>query len=152
VSTAVAADAGEIWTVQRAAFVGVAQLYGDVRLPPLTETLAELTAAVEEGRVLVARFDGGPARIVGAVRTRVSDGVCHIGRLVVAPDLHGHGIGSALLRAAEERHAPGVREYALFTGVGSGGSVALYVRHGYAVERVEPDPGHPDLVHLRKPA
>ena len=147
-SPAVGADAGEIWTVQRAAFAGVAQQYGDPYLPPLTETLAEVTAAVAEGRVLVARLD---SRIVGAVRTRVDDGVCHIGRLVVAPDLHGYGIGSALLRAAEERHAGQVREYALFTGVGSGGSVALYVRHGYVVGRVEQGPGHPDLVHLRKP-
>lgn len=171
-SAAVAADAGEIWTVQLAAFVAVAQRYDDVYLPPLVEPLASVAAAIEEGRVLVARLgdgsgppgaasaagvvgDGsGPpggaswARIVGAVRTRIDDGVCHIGRLVVAPDLHGRGVGSALLSAAEERHRAEVRGFALFTGADSAESVALYRRHGYVVERTEP--GTPDMVHLGK--
>ncbi|WP_203901071.1 GNAT family N-acetyltransferase [Virgisporangium aliadipatigenens] len=162
-SAAVAADAGEIWTVQLAAFVAVAQRYDDVYLPPLVEPLLSVTAAIEEGRVLVARLDSrivgegsGPpgvasrARIVGAVRTRLDDGVCHIGRLVVAPDVHGRGVGSALLSAAEERHRAQVRAFALFTGAGSAESVALYRRHGYVVERTEP--GTPDMVHLSKRA
>lgn len=39
-------DAGELLTLQRAAFVTEAQVYGDPRLPALTETLDELRAAL----------------------------------------------------------------------------------------------------------
>jgi len=37
-------DAGEILTLQRAAFVTEAQLYGDLHLPPLTQTIEDLRA------------------------------------------------------------------------------------------------------------
>jgi hypothetical protein len=40
-------DAGELLTLQRAAYVVEAQAHDDPRLPPLTETLAEVRAEIE---------------------------------------------------------------------------------------------------------
>ena len=48
-------DAGEVLTLQRAAFVTEAQAHGDPALPPLTQTLAELRAATASGAGCCAR-------------------------------------------------------------------------------------------------
>ena len=40
------ADAGEVLTLQRAAYVTEARAHGDLDLPPLLETLAETRAAL----------------------------------------------------------------------------------------------------------
>ncbi len=99
-------DAGEILTVQRAAFVSEAQLNERADLPPLTETLAEVTEAVVDPDVLVlvAERPGprGP-RLVGSARVRLdpATATAYVGRIAAAPDLQGTGIGSALLSAAE---------------------------------------------------
>nr|WP_275585550.1 GNAT family N-acetyltransferase [Blastococcus saxobsidens] len=87
-------------------------------------------------------------RLVGAVRTRERDGTLHVGRLVVAPDLQGRGIGSLLLTAAEE--AGGLPRAALFTGHLSEANLRLYRRAGYVeTHREDVHPGL-RLVHLVK--
>ncbi|SDO34113.1 GNAT family N-acetyltransferase [Geodermatophilus sp. DSM 45219] len=137
--------AGELLTLQRAAYVTEAQLYDDVRLPALVQTLAELEHELTTGSCLAARAG---SRLVGAVRTRERDGVLHVGRLVVAPDLQGHGIGTRLLLAAEQ--ATGLPRATLFTGARSTANLRLYGRHGYVEshrERVRPGL---ELVHLVK--
>ena len=141
------ADGGEVLTLQRAAFVTEAQLYGSPWLPALTETLAELQAAVRPGPTLIARLEG---RLVGAVRGRVAGGVLHVGRLVVAPDLQGLGIGARLLAAVEQAAGPGVHTSALFTGHRSEGNLRLYARAGYAEQRRERVDDGLTLVHLDK--
>jgi ribosomal protein S18 acetylase RimI-like enzyme len=138
--------AGELLTLQRAAYVTEAQLYDDVRLPALVQSLDELTAELATARCTGAWWG---TRLVGAVRTREDDGVLHVGRLVVAPDLQGQGIGSRLLRAAEEDTEAGTA--ALFTGHLSTANLRLYERSGYREQRREQV--HPGLalVHLTKP-
>jgi hypothetical protein len=44
-------DAGEILTLQRAAYVPEAQAHGDLWLPPLTQTLQELRGELADPRV-----------------------------------------------------------------------------------------------------
>jgi len=139
-------DAGEILTVQRAAYVSEAQLYGDPFIAPLVESIAQVRKAVETATVLVAR-DG--ARIVGAVRGRMSGTTCLVGRLVVAPDRQGEGIGGALLRALHEEAATALA-FDLFTGHLSEGNLRLYRRHGYRETRRERMTDHLTLVHLRR--
>ena len=141
------ADGGELLTLQRAAFVTEAQLYGDPRLPALVETLPELLAAVRAGPALAAR-DGG--RLVGSVRARVADGVLHVGRLVVAPDQQGQGIGGALLSAVERAAGPGVHTAVLFTGHRSAGNLRLYGLADYVEQRREPVDHGLTLVHLAR--
>jgi ribosomal protein S18 acetylase RimI-like enzyme len=181
-------DAGELLTLQRAAYVTEAQLYADPCLPPLTETLAELRAALGDGTTalaariptapiptapiptapiptapiptaqtqtaqtrvaegLAARSPGG--RLVGSVRARVDGDTCHIGRLVVVPDLQGRGIGRRLMAEVERRHAARVARFALFTGERSAANLRLYHRLGYR-EYARTPAGAYALIHLAK--
>jgi len=137
-------DAGELLTLQRAAYVSEAQLYGDPFLPALTQTLPDLRAELAHP-ALGIRTDG---RLVGSVRWRVVGTTAHIGRLVVAPDRQGRGLGTTLLRAAES--ASGAAHFELFTGHRSEANIRLYLREGYAVSRRETLRPGVDLVYLTK--
>lgn len=141
-------DAGELLTLQRAAYVTEAQLYGDPFLPPLTQTLAELAAELASVTCLKA-VSGG--RVIGTVRARPDGTTWRIGRLAVAPDRQGRGVATALLAAVEDAAGAAVRTYALFTGAASLANLRLYARLGYAEVRREQTPTGPGLVHLEKP-
>lgn len=138
-------DAGEVLTIQRAAFVSEAVIYGSVDMPPLTQTLEELEAELREAEGWVARVNG---RLVGAVRTREADGLLLIGRIAIAPDMQGSGIGRALLDASEASSRAAEAE--LFTGSLSEANIRLYERCGYVeTERVDQGDGVAE-VYLRK--
>ncbi|MDZ5144700.1 GNAT family N-acetyltransferase [Microbacterium testaceum] len=122
-------DAGEVLTIQRAAFASEALIYGDPDMPPLTQTLEELRAELVEnlGCVAVAGH-----RLVGAVRARLDGALLLIGRLAIAPDQQGEGLGTLLLAAVEERgREAGATEAELFTGALSEANQRLYEREGY---------------------
>lgn len=143
-----AAHAGEVLTLQRAAYVPEARHYRDPDLPPLTQTLDELTAELGSAHVIAlgAWIDH---RLVGSVRVHVDGAVAHLGRLVVVPDLQGQGIGTALLVASERALPSQVDEVRLFTGSRSEPTIRLYERHGY-VRQGETPAGAYALVHLTK--
>jgi Predicted acetyltransferase len=139
-------DIGEVYTVQRAAFVVEAQRYDDPHLPPLVETVDEIRDDLRSCVGLVAVCDG---RLVGSVRVRADGDQLQIGRLSVAPDLHGRGLGAQLLAAAE--HVLPGRTAVLFTGDRSASNLHLYTSRGYVeTGRVEV-PGGVVLIHLAKP-
>ncbi|MCK2218020.1 GNAT family N-acetyltransferase [Actinomadura sp. ATCC 31491] len=146
IERAVPADAGEILTLQRAAYVSEAQLYGDPYIPPLVESLEQLRKVIEGALVLKA-LDG--ARIVGAVRGQLSGTTCLVGRLVVAPDRQGQGLGTALLAALHEQ-VPEATAFDLFTGHLSAGNLKLYRRLGYRETHRERMDDHLTMVHLRR--
>ena len=134
------ADAGEVLTLQRAAYVGEAMIY-DQFLPPLFETLDEVKDVLaSEITVLGIRDEG---RLIGTVRIK-PDG--EIARLAVAPDRQHEGLGTRLLEAAIEHGGSW-----LFTGDRSEANLRLYRRHGFEETRREPVPGH-ELVYLTRPA
>lgn len=140
--------AGEVLTLQRAAYVAEARHYRDLDLPPLTQTLEELHAELERADVLgLGVWDHG--RLVASVRLRVDGAVAHLGRLVVAPDRQGEGIGSDLLVACERVLPPAVGEVRLFTGADSDATLRLYERHGYVRQYATPA-GTYEIVHLTK--
>lgn len=138
-------DAGEVMTIQRAAFVSEAQIYGSADMPPLTQTLAEVRAELAAGDGLAARIDG---RLVGAIRFRESDDLLLIGRIAIAPDTQGMGIGRALLEAAEQQSSARTAE--LFTGSESEANIRLYESCGYEVSERVPDGDGTEQVFLRK--
>ncbi|MEU0568107.1 GNAT family N-acetyltransferase [Nonomuraea sp. NPDC005983] len=146
IERAVASDAGEILTVQRAAYVSEAQLYGDPFIPPLVESLEQVRAAIVSATVLKA-VDGG--RVVGAVRGQLSGATCLVGRLVVVPDRQGRGVGTALLTALHEQ-VPEAAAFDLFTGHLSDGNLRLYRRLGYRETHRARMDDHLTLVHLRR--
>jgi ribosomal protein S18 acetylase RimI-like enzyme len=149
VAAAEPADAGEILTLQRAAYVTEAQLYGDPLLPPLTEPFPAVLAAITGATVVKAVLGH---RIVGAGRAAVDGSTLHIGRLVVAPDQQGRGIGTRLLLALEAGAPASVRTFSLFTGHRSAANLRLYERLGYREYRRERIGPAVELVHLAKPA
>ncbi|MET8140279.1 GNAT family N-acetyltransferase [Sphaerisporangium sp. NPDC005288] len=142
-------DAGEILTLQRAAYVVEAQLYGDPFIAPLVESLEGLRGAIASATVLKAVESG---RIVGSVRGRLGERSGLIGRLVVAPDRQGQGLGTALMKAVEGELSPQVEAFDLFTGHLSEGNLRLYRRLGYRETRRERVHEHLTMVHMRKPA
>ena len=142
-------DAGEILTLQRAAYVTEAQAHDDLMMPPLTQTLEQLRGEITDPRITAwgIRKNG---RLVASVRFRLADGgVAEIGRLVVAPDRQGHGLGTALLIAAEARLPETVTVIRLFTGEHSHANLRLYQRLGYRETNRTPA-GSYHLVHLAK--
>lgn len=141
-------DAGEVMTLQRAAFVQEALIYGTPEMPPLTQTLEEVESELHENIGCVA-LDG--PRMVGAVRARLDGPLLLVGRIAIAPDRAGEGIGTTLLAAVERRGAEaGATEAELFTGSLSEANLRLYEREGYVeTERVQGDDGT-EQVFLRK--
>ena len=138
-------DAGEILTLQRAAYATEAQIYGDPFLPALTQTLEQLEDELRAGSGLSATLDG---RIVAAIRWDVQGDTVHIGRLTVAPDQQGKGLGTRLLRLAESESGASAAE--LFTGHKSEANLRLYAREGYAEHRRELLREGVELVYLVK--
>ncbi|MBW8481107.1 GNAT family N-acetyltransferase [Actinomadura parmotrematis] len=149
IETAGPADAGEILTVQRAAYLTEAQLYGDPFIAPLVESLDQMRRLLESDALVLKALHG--PRIVGAVRAQFSGRTCLVGRLVVAPDARGRGIGSRLMRDLEAAAAGRADGCALFTGHLSDGNLRLYRRLGYSETHRERVADHLTLVHMRKP-
>lgn len=142
-------DAGEILTLQRAAYVAEAQLYGDPFIPPLVESLEQIQRVLNDRDAVVLKAVVG-TRLVGAVRAQFSDQTCLIGRLVVAPDLQGAGIGSQLMKQLEEQVTGRATALVLFTGHQSAGNLRLCRRLGYTETHRERVAAHLTLVHMRK--
>ena len=87
-------------------------------------------------------------RLVGAARGRLEDDVWDIGRLMVAPDLRGRGLGRWLLAHLESAAPPEATRLSLFTGAGSDDNLRMYRRAGYRRDRVQPE--DTGVVHLSK--
>lgn len=138
-------DAGEVLTVQRAAFVSEAAIYGSVDMPPLTQTLPELEAELRSESGFTARVDG---RLVGAIRFVEKDDLLLIGRIAIAPDMQGSGIGRMLLEHAEKASTASTAE--LFTGSRSEANLRLYQECGYEEHERVPDGDGTEQVFLRK--
>ena len=142
-------DAGEALTVQRAAYVTEAQHYDAPHIPPLTETVVELRADLENGVLAFGAWSG--TRLVGCVRGRVDGDRMEVARFAVAPDVQGQGIGSALLSAVETAAPPHIQTLWLVTGATSEGSLRLYGRSGYTVVAETRDAVGVAMVRLEKP-
>lgn len=142
--------AGEALTVQRAAYVTEAQRYLAPGIPPLTETLAELRADLQRAGVLPLGAWCGP-RLVAAVRGRIDGSRMEVARFVVAPDVQGRGVGSALLAALHEAAPPEVREYWLVTGERSEENLRLYRRVGYVEDSGTRDAAGVALLRMVRP-
>jgi ribosomal protein S18 acetylase RimI-like enzyme len=142
------ADAGEILTVQRAAYVTEAQLHGDPFLPPLVESLDQIGKMIAGSLVLKATVG---TRLAGSVRARINDRTCLVSRLSVAPDLQGRGIGRALMLALEAEVTGLADACVLFTGHLSETNLRMYRRLGYGETHRERVADHLMLVHMRKP-
>lgn len=144
---AVAADAGELFTLTRACWLSEVLVNPDIDIPAVSETFAEQQAALASWQTWVLRRDH---RLVGSVRGRpTGDGVWEIGRLMVAPDLQGRGLGRRLLEHAEAIAPADTRLFELVTGAGSATNLRRYRRAGYRVAG-ELEPGVVRLTKSRR--
>lgn len=138
-------EAESILALQYLAYQSEAILYNNFALPPLAESLDDLTRLFRTHIFLVARTD---QKILGSVRAATTNGRCHVGRLMVHPNYQRHGVGARLLAAIEDAF-PEAPAYELFTGNLSEGNLRLYHRVGYVEFKREPVPPH-QLVFLEK--
>lgn len=88
--------------------------------------------------------------IVGSVRARETDGVCLIGRLIVAPEFQNKGIGRKLINVIENEFT--AAQYLLFTGYKSIKNINLYESMGYqkCEEFTDEKTQDPQLIKLIK--
>lgn len=147
-------DAAELLTLQRACWVQEALANDTLDIPALRESLEDVTQWLGEWHAWTLRSAG---RLVGAVRARQEDGreagdTWDIGRLMVAPDLQGQGLGATLLAHAESQAPDAVRRFLLFTGAGSEANLRRYRRAGYRPASAAAHDGDwADRVLLTKP-
>ena len=142
---AVSSDAGELLTLQLACWVQEQQNNPDVRIPALHESLADVQAWMGEWTTLVLRAGG---RLVGAARGRQEGDQWDIGRVMVAPDLQGRGIGRLLLQQVQDTAPSDVTGFVLFTGAASRRNIRIYEKAGF--RRLPGDSGVPGAVLLGK--
>ena len=141
-------DCAELLVLQRCCWVQEALLNDTIDIPALHESLEDLRDWTKTWSVWVVRQ--GP-RLVGAVRARLDGDRWELGRLMVAPDLAGRGLGRWLLAHAESQAPAEARRFVLFTGARSTRNIALYQRAGYRLVDTEGGPDHiRGAVHLVK--
>ncbi|MGG5258541.1 tRNA (guanosine(37)-N1)-methyltransferase TrmD [Phycicoccus avicenniae] len=156
VRVAVPADAPELLVLQRACWMQEGRVSGEWGIPPLDETLDDVARGLGEWTTWVVRVpsDDGTGRLVGSVRGRLrpgDDAVWESGRLMVAPDLQGRGLGRALLELAEAAVPQSVSMFWINTGMVSDGNIRRYKRAGYRLVPGEGSfPGSVDLTKRRR--
>ncbi|GAA4607740.1 bifunctional NAD(P)H-dependent oxidoreductase/GNAT family N-acetyltransferase [Actinoplanes octamycinicus] len=137
-------DAPEVTVLQRCCWVDEAIVNDTLDIPALHEPLDEVRDWLATWHTLGLWRDG---RLLGMVRARRDDTDWHVGRLAVAPDLRGHGLGRWLLRTIEAAAPPACRRILLFTGLKSLRNIDLYQSEGY---RTLPSAPSDDVTRLAK--
>jgi N-acetylglutamate synthase-like GNAT family acetyltransferase len=146
ISRATQKDLPRILEIQKEAYQSEAVLYGNPDIPPLRQALSDLETEYA-GKVFLKAEEGG--LIVGSVRLELSETVCRLGKLIVAPSFQNRGLGAALLNASESIF-PEAGRMELFTGSRSEKNLQFYARRGYSEFRRERLSETLTLVYLRK--
>ncbi|MCX6401528.1 MAG: GNAT family N-acetyltransferase [Propionibacteriales bacterium] len=129
-------DAAELLTLQRACWVQEALANDSLDIPALHESLDDVRTWLGVWDTWVVRRAG---RLVAAVRGRLEgpdQTAWDIGRIMVAPDLQGSGLGRVLLDHIQSVAPATVTWYVLFTGAGSVRNQRMYKKAGF---RLRPD-------------
>ncbi len=145
IHVATGADAAEILVLQRCCWVAEALANDTLEIPALHESLQDVRDWLDSWSVWCVRMNG---RLVGAVRAHRAGTSWEIGRLMVAPDLAGRGLGRQLLAHAEAVAPPDVATIELFTGAHSERNISIYERAGFHRTNALAPPG---AINLAKP-
>jgi ribosomal protein S18 acetylase RimI-like enzyme len=133
ISRASSEDAIAILELQKLAYQGPARRYNDFTIPPLMQTIEDLTADFDSKVLLKAQLEG---RIIGSVKGYQEGSTCYIDRLMVHPDFQRQGLGTTLMKEIES-HFEGAMRFELFTGHRSDSNIRLYERLGYGFFKSE---------------
>jgi tRNA (guanine37-N1)-methyltransferase len=146
ITLATRADAGELFTLTKACWLQEQRANPDKVFPAVEESLEDAVRGIEACTTFVARVAG---RMIGSCRGRLEGDVWDIGRVMVAPDLQGRGLGPHLLALIEQAAPAEATSYALVAGARSADNIRMYKKAGYRL--VGPAPGQPGSVLLTKP-
>lgn len=144
------ADAAELSVLTRACWVQEAIANETFDIPALSEPLDQVRRDIASWDTYVVR-DG--LRLVASVRGRLVTGpagetVWEIGRLMVAPDRQGAGLGRRLLERIQAVAPDEAESFALFTGTRSFRNQQIYQAAGFVLR---PDlPAPPAAIMLTK--
>ncbi|CAN5455672.1 hypothetical protein BH23ACT6_BH23ACT6_00260 [soil metagenome] len=130
IAAATPADGAEILVLSRACWLAEGRAHDSFEIPALAESVEDVAHWLPQWHTWTLRSGG---RLIGGVRARRIEDNWAIGRLMVAPDLQGQGLGSALLRYAEQAVPDDIVGYVLFTGGRSTANIRLYQRAGYRI-------------------
>lgn len=138
-------DLEKILELQYLAYQSEAELFGNMGIPPLKQTIEEVYDEFQKGTILKAVDDG---TIIGSVRAYQENGTVYIGKLMVHPEMQKKGIGTKLLLEIENEY-PNQR-YELFTSTKSISNIRLYERLGYKIFKEEAVSQDLQFVYLQK--
>lgn len=140
--------AGELLTVRRAAFVTEAQKFDNPHIPALTQTYDELLEDLQRADVVTlgAWLD---ERLVGSVRVEIQPERALLGRLAVAPDLQGKGLGTQLIMSVLAYLPEDTKEVWVFTGQDEKQNLDFYTNQGFE-HQYDQDAGDLTYAYLRK--
>jgi ribosomal protein S18 acetylase RimI-like enzyme len=133
ITQALSEDAATILELQKLAFMGEAQLHGNLNIPPLTQTLEELSTDFNHKIFWKAQIRG---EIVGSVRGYQQENTCYVERLITHPDYQRQGIGTMLM-ARIESYFELVQRFELFTAHKSDRNIRFYEQLGYQLFKSE---------------
>lgn len=139
-------DLKEILDLQYLAYQSEEALFGTKDIPPLKQTLDEVTDEYNSGVVLKMLDENN--RIIGSVRAKESNGTVFIGKLMVHPDFRGNGYGTMLLKEIEEYFPK--KRYELFTSTRSVSNIRLYEKLGYKIFDEKPIDDELTFVYMEK--
>ncbi|MGH2613335.1 MAG: GNAT family N-acetyltransferase [Rhabdochlamydiaceae bacterium] len=146
IEKATVSDAEEILLLQKLAYKSEGEIYDDLSIPPLTQTLQSMQDEFRRQIFLKATVD---EKIIGSVRAFAQEEACHIGRLMVHPDFQHRGIGKKLMNEIESLFKS-CKRFELFTGNKSEKNICLYQKIGYKIFKTEEITDKITLVYLEK--
>lgn len=146
VGPAMRSDVGEIFTLQRACWVQEALANQTLAIPALHESYDDVLASLEIWDTYIVRQEG---RLIGSVRGRLDGREYEIGRLMVAPDRQGRGLGRRLLQHIMHT-APAGTPFVLTTGAQSVDNQRMYRAAGFEISGPQGDDA--GVVRMRRGA
>jgi len=120
-------DAEGMALLQRTCYSSEAIMRNDWLIEAIVEGPTDFESAIKESTVLVAKVD---SVIVGSVRARLTAGQLLISRLFVHPSFRRRGLGSLLLRKAEQMYS-GVQITEAYVGAREPQRMGFSQKNGY---------------------
>lgn len=139
-------DLGEILEIQKAAYLSEAELYHEIVIPPMTQTLKEVQEEYTNSTFykLVDK-----SNVIGSVRVHQSKDTCYINKLCVLPNVQGQGYGGLIMNEVE-KNATTCTRFELFTGHRSMKNLNFYIRLGYRAFKQEIINDSLTLIYMEK--
>ena len=103
------------------------------QIPPLNETIDELTKSFDNIAIIVATKED---EIVGSVRYQIKSGVCFLERLSVDPKIQRQGIGKKLVLEVEHCATPTAHKVYLETALLAADLIQFYTDLDYSAEAI----------------